>query len=362
MSQWGDLMKTICLPLAVLALFGPAGRASAGITPPSFDLDFCAWCAERIVVVTEGDKIDGAVEVLESWKGDCKKGDRLTVPELAAYAPEKMRAVSKNLFRPAEVVPATVSGSRVVLFLKRTEEKIAGVGPGRPVWVPVRGLWQPEMRESAAWVEAGKVFAFDSDFGLTSMGMTERQFKQKVDWVLGVQSTIAAAVRLDDPAKIAAALPPLFRPESGFVSGMVIHTLGEAGPKCLPALRGLLKDYSKLDLHSSVVWAMVAAGGDAAGPDLTELLKTELAVWKKVGPKLTAGWWDGKGIPFGEAFVLRFHSRRAGDALHFLAKMKHAGCREVVTEFRDLWRTLPSGESPSLDKLCDAVLANLDRP
>ena len=335
-------MNTIRLPLALLVVFASAGHASAGFPPPPFQLDYCAWCAERIVVVSEGDKFDGVVEVLESWKGDLKKGDRLTVPELAAYAPEKMRAVSRHQLRPAEVVPPSVTGSRVVLFLMRTEQKHAGVGPGRPVWVPVGGLFEPEIRESMAWVEAEKVFAFDSDFGLTSLGMTERQFKQKVDWVLGVQSTITAAVQIGDPDKIAAVLPPMFRRESDFVAAMVISTLGRSGPKSMPALRGLLKDDSKLHHYAWVLGALVEAGGDAAGPDLTEILKLELAVWKKNGPRLVPGWWDGKGIGFGEAFGLRTNYDRAGYALHLLAKVKHAGCREVVTEFRDLWRTLPA--------------------
>ena len=59
----------------LLAWAGCAPTAAAGIRP-SFYLDGCGWEATHVVVVDAGEKIDGRVVVLESWKGDLRKGDR----------------------------------------------------------------------------------------------------------------------------------------------------------------------------------------------------------------------------------------------------------------------------------------------
>src|SRR6516225_2237512 len=93
----GPMMKALHVVCSVLGLLVYAAEAAAAIEP-SFHLDGCSWHATHIVVISEGEKIDGDVEVLESWKGDLKKGDRITVPELAAFAPEKERVISKRRF------------------------------------------------------------------------------------------------------------------------------------------------------------------------------------------------------------------------------------------------------------------------
>ena len=46
---------------------------------PSFNLDESAWHATHIVVVSEGQKIDGELRVLESWHGDLRRGERLVL-------------------------------------------------------------------------------------------------------------------------------------------------------------------------------------------------------------------------------------------------------------------------------------------
>lgn len=66
----------VLVPFFILIAYVP--NAAAGIRP-SFGQESCSWYATHIVVVSEGDKIDGNVEVLESWKGDLKKGDRMSI-------------------------------------------------------------------------------------------------------------------------------------------------------------------------------------------------------------------------------------------------------------------------------------------
>jgi hypothetical protein len=121
---------------------------------PSFALDDCGWNATHVVVVTEGDRIDGTVEVLESWRGNLRKGDVIHVPELAAFASRESRWIwnddevynTGRKLAPGELTHVTCS--RMVLFLKWNPE---GTDPSKGAWAaaaPEGGL-----RVSLAWVE-----------------------------------------------------------------------------------------------------------------------------------------------------------------------------------------------------------------
>src|SRR5262245_709907 len=135
-------MRGLAVPTLVLLalLLGeqPIGRPERVITldindlnnRPAFSLDAVAWQATHIVVATEGQKIDGELEILESWKGDLKKGDRIRIPELAAFAPKLERVIfKKSSFTvrpfgselkappPDPPAPTHVTCARMVLFL-----------------------------------------------------------------------------------------------------------------------------------------------------------------------------------------------------------------------------------------------------
>src|SRR5580658_2628 len=97
-------MKTsLTVTLVALLTLIFMSQANAG-TRPSFYLDACAWDATHIVVVTEGERTDGQVSVLESWKGDLKPGDNITVPELAAFEPQSSRIIDPGTDGPVKCV------------------------------------------------------------------------------------------------------------------------------------------------------------------------------------------------------------------------------------------------------------------
>ena len=75
-------MKIFRLLSLLSCLFATYAAALAAILP-SFRPQESTWLATDIVVVTEGEKIDGVVQVIETLKGDLKPGATLTLPELA---------------------------------------------------------------------------------------------------------------------------------------------------------------------------------------------------------------------------------------------------------------------------------------
>src|SRR6185436_11191423 len=89
-----DAQKYFLLFALVILLLVP--RDARAEIQPSFDLEHFSWKATDIVVVSEGERIDGEVVVVESWKGTLAEGDRITVPPLAHFAPEQRRIVSRE--------------------------------------------------------------------------------------------------------------------------------------------------------------------------------------------------------------------------------------------------------------------------
>jgi hypothetical protein len=362
----GLLMNTLHAVGVVLGLLVCTTDATAAIQP-SFHLDACSWDATHVVVVSEGDKIDGDVEVLESWKGDLKKGDRITIPALAVFAPEKERVISKRLFERdnGKGLPPSVTCSRMVLFLIRKQEKPEGGKPAKTTWLPAAGEWGGFM-VSTAWIEGGQVYAFAQQFNpgpseLISWDMDERRLKRHVDGIVTAQTTLAEAIR-GDANKLETAAVTLLQSESEYVRLSVFTELGGAGAKGLPTLRRFLKDDTLLKYHGWVIDSLTKAGGPDVGPELVELVKQELAFWKKVGPGLPKDWWNGGGVERDEIERLRNHYSRAHAAINGLGKLRHAEAREPLTEFHKYWRSLPQLSAiTQLGKACDTALESLPR-
>lgn len=361
-------MKALRWLAVVVPLLVSATEATAALLP-SFRLEACSWEATHIVVVSEGDKIDGEVEVLESWKGDLKKGDKLSLPDLAEFAPEKERVVSKSLFDrdKDKVLPATVSCSRVALFLRKSVKAEEGK-PAKTTWLPAPDGWGG-MKVSVAWIEGDKVFAFAQEFNpgpqkLLSWGLDERGLKTEVDAVVKAQTTLTEAIRKGDADKLTTAVLDLLRSESTFVPHAVVWDLRTAGAKGLPALRTILKEDKLLKYHDGAVRSLAKTGGADVGPELVKLLERELAFWKKVGPKLPADWWSGaRGkIEWEEVTRLRDHYSLAHTAVLELGILRHVGGRDAVSAFGEYWKSLPQLlEVKQLAEACDDTLKALPR-
>src|SRR5262249_49799108 len=144
-----------------------------------------------------------------------------------------------------------------------------------------------------------------------------------------------------DPAGVAAAVKPLLQFDSWLVRMRIVDDLGEAGRKGLPALRAVLKDDSLAQHHDDAILALAKAGGEGGGPELTDMIKQELAYWKKVGPGLQSDWWNGRGVEWEAVDGLRKHYGRVYAALQALKSIRFTGCCHSVTKFRAFWSSVP---------------------
>src|SRR5215213_2001906 len=187
----------------ILLLFLAALPARAGIRP-SFNLSHCSWFATHVVVVTEGEMIDGRLLVLESWKGDLAPGDAVSVPELATFNPEPSRLAKRPLWVEDAEPPRHVTGDRMVLFLKerpRAQAEGDEAARGR-VWEPASS---GGVNVSALWVEGDKTYAFiqvmnPGDTILIDYGKSEGEVKTIFAEVEGERDALEHAAAVKDPA------------------------------------------------------------------------------------------------------------------------------------------------------------------
>lgn len=110
--------------ITLLFLLTVSSAASAGIRP-SFDPEGCSWRATDIVVVTEGSQIDGNLKVRETWKGDLKPGQMISVPELASFKEQAARLIYSSAWydKDYDGKPRYVSGERLILFLRDANKR-----------------------------------------------------------------------------------------------------------------------------------------------------------------------------------------------------------------------------------------------
>ena len=347
--------RLLALAVVLLALAGPA-RAQ---TMPVFG-EAGAWAATHVVVVNEAGVIDGHVEVQESWKGDLKPGEWITVPELAAFAPEAARRVSPGRAGdPAR--PAHVTGHRVVLFL--AAEFVPGEGgrPGHTAWASSRN----GMNGPVAWVEAGEVYGtnlYTSGRHLHPCGTTEAKVRAGVAEAVRVQGKLRAALAETEPGEVAVRVTPLFKTESGYLRWLLIDELAKAGPKALPALRDLLAGPPPFDeCEPPVLAALAEAGGRAAAPDLLRVLRAETVWWAAVGPDVPSKRNAAAFSEFVDRVGFRRHALTTRAAIECLARVRAPEAQAAFADLHIAWLAPSLAEIGGFERECDAALAEAAR-
>src|SRR5581483_11747983 len=85
-------MKVIMILTTIILLPTPTFSISAKIHS-RLDTAICANLTTDIVVATEGTDIDGRLEILETWKGTLKPGEKLVIPEFALLRTAESRTI-----------------------------------------------------------------------------------------------------------------------------------------------------------------------------------------------------------------------------------------------------------------------------
>jgi hypothetical protein len=322
------------------------------------------------VIATEGEEIDGKLTVLESWRGDLRPGVAISIPELASFKSKSSREIKTDTFGLKSDEPKRyVTGSRMILFLKKKDQS-SETSTNSPNNSQTSDHWDPAAREginvSVLWIEVDQCFAFiqvmnPGDSILTHYEFSEKEIRDRAFEVMHLQETENAAVSIENESMRAEALAPFALSQLYYARDLAFAELQKCGKAALPVLRRMLGDQTFLKVHSEVIKSLAAAGGDEVADELIAIVTEELGFWIETGPRLRHGWWNDINKP--ETEVLRNRYSKVLEALYSLRKLKVASCKEVVTEFRDFWRSLPQLDDKSglnqMSDECDKILRAL---
>jgi len=303
-------------------------------------IDDCAWVATHIVIVTEGEQIDGVVSVLESWQGDLRPGDVLVIPELERFKSEESRRVkvmdiANYLEEPQEGSLKFVSGSRIVLFLrgKAGSEKWFAIGG---VWIEegkAYGLWDGDQRWSGVFASIG----------------TEASLREAAARADYERSVIKGALEIADPKARIEALQPVASSRSRYATTV-------ASVEITAAQQAAARPRTERKRSASPLPRLQCAD-DCAGPIFALTLERELAFWTENASKLEVGWWNDPVMTWDEVKVYRNEVGNTEMVLQGLQETRHSGSAERVRKLLALFRSLPQlSDQAYVIKGCDSFL------
>ncbi|MEZ5979656.1 MAG: hypothetical protein R3F34_15765 [Planctomycetota bacterium] len=346
-------MQNFALAALLLAL-GPHLPLPRAELLPSFDADEAAWLASDVVVVTEGDAIDGKVTVLETWRGTVETGARLEFPALAVYADESERTVQHwDLGAPDPGRVERVTGARMVLFLAR--------GADGSLLLPDR--YGREGEQSVVWIEDGDVFARRQFLNPgpnapMRIGSSEADLRRLDTHVAGLRRGLDRVAGFDDPMERATLARALCRDERSYVRDRAYEILVGAGAAGVEVLEAMVLDARDLRDVSRTIEALSDAAGDAAAPTLTEVLEQERSFWSTID--LPEDWWSSP-VPTPDA-----REQRVGRYMRLYAAVRAAelvgadAALPVVDAIESLWEErdgLADFENRQIPEACRAFLA-----
>jgi len=343
------MKKIACFFILIMSL---SSIAHAGIIP-SFDPELSATKATNVIVASEGEKIDGFLDVLDTWKGDLEKGERIWVPELAQFESEEARRIkswgSEKSFR-------RVTGKRMIVFLVKSmflkdsqEESAVDRKPISAIrWLPASypdfrpvfaGGKEPRnnvarMKISVAWVENGVIYAFRQIINpgplvLDNLQTTEEHLKALVLEKSRNCSDFEKAAALPDPEDRTNAILPFTEVDEHRAREKAFNALSECGIPALPHLHQILGDEQLLDRHYLAVKALAKAGGWSAGQEIVSILRSELEYLRERDDEIKGTAWNN--LPSD----IRLHILKMQQGLKAVYWLRYDDAEDVISDINN---------------------------
>ncbi len=254
---------------------------------PSFQVEEAAWSSTHIVVVSEGEALDGVVKVLEVWKGKMKKGIEIEVPGLKSYSNVGLRTV--HSFGNAKPTGTVLDGKRIILFLKKDKN----------VWKGTRDQRFGGIGLSSAWVQNGHVHTLvqiqRSGSQRFHKGQKEVNFREDVFALTKIQRKLDQAAKQKNPKLKIKALKEVSRSSSRVAVTIAIKHISELkAPKNKEILLELLSDPNLKSVAAlRAGYALEKLIKKEAYPIVFKALQNEHKYWKELDPKTVKPGGDG---------------------------------------------------------------------
>ncbi len=304
------------------------------------NIDDCTWLATHIIVVSEGDEIDGQVTVLESWEGHLKIDDSLRIPELAKFKSETSRHIEcmnmvLHLGKCPDSTPKLVSGSKIILFLRNE--------PDSQNWSAIGAVWIEQEEAYGLW-DGNQ--AWEGRFA--SVG-SEKSIKDTVTKVRSEMAALKQALEFEDANARIQTLQPFAASTLSYtaiIASVEIAALNREAVKAKPSPQ-----------PNPVNLPTVKCSDDCTGAIFALLLQRELEFWKEKAPQLKIGWWNDDDMKWEELKIYRSHFSNTLVVLRALEAVNFKDSIKTVKELRDYWLSLPQlKKQPYIVEYCDSFL------
>ena len=332
--------------LSVVLLLSSLSTAAFAAILPSFNLDYSAWKAIDVVVVDESGV------VLEVWKGSLKPKTVLPVKQwkMTTAADVDYDRLGEDPSKLEADRIKRVTGKRRVVFMTRDGNGANWKGAS------LFSDWDA----ATLWVEGDQAFAkqqwINPGPSLIRPYLTETEVYDEVLRVAKVQSKLRTAAGLKNPAARAQALVAFLDEDNLPAFNETLESLATCGKDVWPAIHPLLKDDSKLPIHSQLIRVAGSASLEQAIPLIERVIAEEMEYWDSLTSEQRQG---GSYNP-----PMHFHYYKLSACLNVLKRSGYSDKKKLVATLREKWEksqdlkhlgTSSSGQSPIL-RYADEIL------
>ena len=374
MKKLISIIPALCLASTV---FGGPQPGAPSYWFVGFDLTRQAWYATDILIVNEGEKIDGKVTVEEVLHGSKTVGEKLEFPGLAKLADPKERTTylpdpdappsiyrAHLINRTEGLKPKVISGHQMILFLGGGGAEIVVNYTSGTMRVPPKpdNIDEHPITRNVALIDDDRLFAQSGRIDaptitVVNLGLSVMEARKAIAEILSDRATVEQCEEMTDAKARASEAAPLMDSENflamqkGFE--ILIGCGAEANPhvhtfvdKNLP-VTGVenLEGIGRVTSFLRKVWFSFAKAesegrpGEDFAPVVTEIADKEMEFWRREAPGLPENWWNEQ--KFEARFAWHNRLNLTEMLVRALGAINTPETRRKIAEIRDFLKSQP---------------------
>lgn len=317
-----SIISALCLASTV---FGGPQPGAPSYWLVRFNLPRQAWYATDILIVNEGEEIDGKVTVEEVLHGSKTVGENLEFPGLATLADPKERTT----YLPDPDAPLTIRledpinptaglkskvipGHRMILFLGGGGEEIVVHYTSGTMRVPPKpdNIDEHPITRNVALIDDGRLFAQSGRIDappipLVDLGFSVEDLREIIAAIQKGREGIKRCEAMEDAETRAAEAVHLIDSSNYRVQLKGFEILFGCGADAIPHIQAYLEKHGFDSWIATILEQIRAAGwkeepelrlGENFVPPLIYLADREIEFWKRTLPALEVDWWKQPGL------------------------------------------------------------------
>jgi hypothetical protein len=359
------LISMILAPYLTVAVFGGPQPWAPSYWYVAFNLERQVWHATDIIIVNEGEKIDGKVTVEGVLHGSKAVGDKLDFPGLAKLADPKERTT----YVPDPDAPPTIQAAPFPIPVKGSKPKVI---PGKRMILFLGGggkeivvhYWSGTMRvppkpdnidehpitRNVALIDGERLFAKTGKLDapiipVVDLGMSVGDLREIIAAIREGREGIKRCEAMDEAKTRAAEAVRLIDSSNYRIQSKGFEILFGCGAEAIPHIQAYLEKHG-FDRRITTILEQIRAAGWAKEPDLRPdeavvplliyLADKEIEFWRRTLPTLEVNWWNQEDHENGQRrWELQERAQLTARVVRALGAVGTPEALAKVTEMRD---------------------------